>query len=262
MDLKNHQTTGRILDILELLAANTETGLRFSDIAAELHIPKSSLQPLIGTLQNRRYIAFLPSEQRYHLGEQIFSVGNCYTKRSDIIEQIKEVATRLSIRTDVTCFFGILSGNEVLYLLRINCPGNIQIYATTGARVLAHSTALGKSLLADLNLKELKKLFPEGLQKVTENTITDFNKLYKQILEINACGLSYECEESSPYIRCIASPVRYKGKVIAALSMSFPVFTKKDSDIPYMERQLQATIQEVEAIIQKNPEKWTYVSLT
>ena len=262
MELTKHNTTGRILDIFELLAEHNQEGMHFSEIARVLDIPKSSLQPLIATLHHRGYISFLTINQKYYLGEQLFCIGNCYTKRSDIIEQIKEAVTYLSIDENVTCFFGVLSGNKVLYLLRVNSPGNIQISAAPGYRIQAHCTAIGKALLADKKYDELDRLFPDGLAHVTQNTIIDLRKLYDQLQQVRLCGLSYEYEESSQFIRCVASPIRYRGKVIAAVSSAFPIFTKKDSDISVLEKNLMQTAKKIEDIISLNPEKWTYSPLS
>ena len=56
------------------------------------------------------------------------------------------------------------------------------------------------------------------------NTITDFNELYRQLLEIRKQGFAYEQEESNKNLRCIAVPVCIDGKVSAALSVSIPIF--------------------------------------
>ena len=47
----------------------------------------------------------------------------------------------------------------------------------------------------------------------------------KQIEEVRKTHRAYEAEESSPYVRCIAVPICNRiGNVIAALSVSFPIY--------------------------------------
>ena len=82
---------------------------------------------------------------------------------------------------------------------------------------------MGKALLADYQLPQLKALYYDGLYPLTEHTITDFRLLADQLAEIRASGFAYECEESTRGIRCIGVPLRKNGRVAAALSVAFPL---------------------------------------
>ena len=50
-----HRPTARVLNILELLAANQE-GLTLTEIAEAIDAPKSSILPLIHTMAQRKFI--------------------------------------------------------------------------------------------------------------------------------------------------------------------------------------------------------------
>ncbi len=123
-----------------------------------------------------------------------------------------------------TCHFGILSGGDVLYLAKVNSPQTIRMYSMTGRRLPAYSTAIGKALLRDCSPAQLRALYPEGLKALMPNTITDFDTLYGQLLEIRIQGFAYEKEESNENIRCIGVPICTDGRVSAAMSVSIPVF--------------------------------------
>ena len=53
--------------------------------------------------------------------------------------------------------------------------------------------------------------------------------LADQLAEIRASGFAYECEESTRGIRCIGVPLRKSGKVVAALSVAFPLERYSDA---------------------------------
>ena len=93
-----------------------------------------------------------------------------------------------------------------------------------GMRIPAYGTAIGKALLMDTEFLELKKLYPNGLKALTENTITDFTDLSNQLSEARLLGYTCEMEESTQYIRCFAVPIQKKGKVVAAISVAIPIF--------------------------------------
>ena len=96
-------------------------------------------------------------------------------------------------------------------------------------RAAACATGVGKALLADYQLPQLKALYYDGLYPLTEHTITDFRLLADQLAEIRASGFAYECEESTRGIRCIGVPLRKSGKVVAALSVAFPLERYSDA---------------------------------
>lgn len=88
----------------------------------------------------------------------------------------------------------------------------------------AYCTALGKCLLAHLDEEQLEEyLAEEELKPMTPNTITDIEKLRKQLKKIHKEGLAVDDEKFREGNTCIASPVRnYQGRVIAAVSVSIP----------------------------------------
>lgn len=54
----------------------------------------------------------------------------------------------------------------------------------------AYATGVGKALLADYQLPQLKALYYDGLYPLTEHTITDFRLLADQLAEIRASGFA------------------------------------------------------------------------
>ena len=252
---KNHQTTSRVLDILELLSNNNFQGLRFSEISRALNMPKSSLHPLLQTLADRKYVRFSENTQKYYFGEMLFHLGHAYVENSSLLEQIM---TRLVNRCGVSSFFGVLSGSKVLYLLAKSAPGNIHIVATPGRKVYANGTGVGKSLLSGYTRQELEQLFPEGLPSITEKTITDMDVLYAQLEAVRRTGFSYEREESSAYTRCIATPITYHGRIIASMSASFLDVERSREELDAIQESLKTAREETEKVICNNISSWIY----
>ena len=100
-----------------------------------------------------------------------------------------------------------------------------------GVRNPAHSCAVGKVLLSYSSDQGLDFLIKEkGLQKRTENTITDPDQLKEHLKSVRRQGYAIDDEENEKGIRCVAAPIRNeKGKTVAAISLSGPAFriTKK-----------------------------------
>jgi DNA-binding IclR family transcriptional regulator len=100
-----------------------------------------------------------------------------------------------------------------------------------GLRVPLHCSSVGKVLSAQLSDQQLHALIKEnGLEKRTENTIVDPEKLKHHLKVIRQQGYAIDNEENEKGIRCVGAPVfNQQGQVIAAISISGPAvrITKK-----------------------------------
>lgn len=143
---------------------------------------------------------------------------------TDSFENIVDIMHTVVEGCGETCHLGVLSKGDVLYLAKVNSPQAIRMFSMTGRRLPAYSTAIGKALLRDLEPEQLRELYPDGLKALLPNTVTDFDALYGQLLEIRKQGFAYEQEESNENIRCIAVPLCTGGRVTAAMSVAIPTF--------------------------------------
>lgn len=226
-DKNIHRSTSRVLDILELVADNPSK-FTLTDICTALNSPKSSLYPILYTLTARHYLA-IDGNAHYRIDCATHKIGNAYLSQMNFLDEVEKILTNLTNICLETSHFATLAGGEVFYLKKIDSPETIRMTSRVGITIPAYGTSLGKALLIDYELIDLKKLYPNGLKALTSNTITDFNVLIEQIHEARITGYTYEIEESTPYIRCFAVPIRQKSRVVAAISVAIPVFRYSDT---------------------------------
>ncbi len=250
-----HRTCSRILNILELVSLHDE-GMSFSEIITELDIPKGSLHPLIQTLVARKYLKYNDKTQKYLLGETLFILGNKYLSRVNILEQVKEKLTTLTNKTDETTYFGVLSGTDVLYLLKSESSNAIRITASVANKLPAYSTGFGKAILSQFNAEELKQLYPEGLKAITPYTITDINVLAEQSQKTRETGIAYEYQESTLGIRCIATPIYLDQKVVSGISIAIPIYRYDENKLDLFIRHMLETRNQIEQILELNKAQW------
>lgn len=226
-DKNIHRATSRVLDILELVADNPSQ-LTLTDICSRTSSPKSSLYPILYTLTARHYLA-LDSNSHYRIDYAAHKIGQAYLSQMDFLDNVEKILTDLTNICLETSHFATLADGEVLYLKKIDSPEFIRMTSRVGITLPAYGTSLGKALLMDYELNDLKKLYPNGLKPLTPHTITDFNVLMSQIHEARVSGYTYEIEESTPYIRCYAVPIRQNNRVVAAISVAIPIFRYTDT---------------------------------
>lgn len=113
---------------------------------------------------------------------------------------------------------GILKEGNVLYLEKIDADNQVQLKSFIGTSYPAYATSLGKALLVDKSKNELKKLYPQAFQKITEKTLNNIEELYQELKIIKKNKIALESGEMNPQIECMAIGIEHKGKIIAAIS--------------------------------------------
>lgn len=221
----SHKPTERVLNILNLLSINTD-GLTLTEISKAISVPKSTLYPILQTMTDMNYIQLGKDSFRYKLGISTFCIGSSYSQDEYMLEFVKPIMKEVVTEIEEICQMGILEGSNVLYVLKEEPKVglDIRIITRVGKRIPAYCTALGKALLSNSDIEEVKKLYPKGLIPYTENTITDFDVLNNQLSTIRIEHIAKEYEEITKGLCCYAVPLESNGNVVAALSVSIPSF--------------------------------------
>lgn len=222
MPQEQHRATARVLDILERLAAS-EAGLTLTELAQGLGAPKSSLFPIVHTLEERRYLRQDRGTGRYTMGPGALVLGETFNADGGL-EPIVQVMKNVVARCQETCQLGLLDRGSVLYVEKEDSTQTIRMISRVGNRLPANATAIGKALLSGLADEEVRALYADGLPRLTERTVTDMETLLAQLEAIRIKGIASEWEESNPQLACWAVPLRRRQQVFAALSVTVPLF--------------------------------------
>ena len=171
-----HRATSRVLDILEILSSSTG-GYTLTEIAKQIDAPKSSIFPIIHTLEERHYISMDSSNGKYSIGISAFAIGSTYVSSKSLLSHIHSAMNELVTVCNETCNMGVLNGSNVLYVAKIDSPQSLRLVTHVGIKMPANCTALGKALLTKTSFEDMKKIFPEKLSTCTKYSITDINIL-------------------------------------------------------------------------------------
>lgn len=217
------KSAARILAILGYLAE--KRGATFSQIVRDLNLPNSSVHQLLHTGVNSGFIETDPDTKRFTVGLRVWEVAKAYTGAEDLAALARPFMDELVDRTRETVQLARLSGLDNVYLAISESPHVMKLVSSVGSRLPAHTTGLGKVLLAGLSEAELTRRLDglHHLQKFTEHTISSVSQLRKVLDRTRRDGFAEDNEEYIIGCRCVAMPLRDKsGSVIAALSVSVP----------------------------------------
>lgn len=144
----------------------------------------------------------------------------------DIAQDARPHAEELQSRLRETVHMGVEDDDMAMYVLKIESEYTIRMYSRVGKRIPLYCTAIGKILFADMEeSKQYRLLDLLELVPYTRSTLVDKEKLKSELQLVARQGFSEDVEEYEEGVRCIAAPVRdYTGRVIAGLSVSWPLF--------------------------------------
>lgn len=200
-----------------------------SSLSKMIGIPPSSIQRILNTLKKWQIVEQNHGNLKYRLGVKLFEWGSLAFSEFEIRRIALPYMEKLSRKTRETVHLVILDKKEWegIYITKVDNVEimGLRLYTRIGMRLSLHCTAVGKVLLSGLSEEELSRFFKEKeLEKHTDNTITDKEKLREHLGEIKRCGYAVDDRENFPDIRCVAAPIRnHEGKIIAGISLSGPI---------------------------------------
>lgn len=250
--MEEHKPTLRVIHILEALR-NQPEGMTLTEISKNCEMPKGSISPIIHTLASCKFLRYDELSGKYSIGIRCYEIGNEYISQLNVSDEIREITKDIVGKCNETSHFAILDGRDVVYLIKQDSSEAIRMVSSIGKRIPAYSTAIGKALLSGYTDEAVRTLYADGLEKITENTVVDINVLCDQLEEIRHTKIAYESEESSMNITCIAVPVEKNGEVVAALSVSIPIFRATDEKKEQIKQVLLNGKQQIENLIRTLP---------
>ena len=198
--------------------------LGVTDLARRLNLFPSDVHRILTSLQVYGYVEQNPETKRYQLGTGLLRLGLTAFQRNVLQEKGRTILLRLSEQLNAATHLAMLDygEGEVFLVDQVDPPGNILLASRPGTTAGAHSTALGKTVMANADARTLERAFERGgLRKSTGNTITDPAILKKELQLIRQRGYAVDREESTEGACCIGFPLRNcTGAVIGAISAS------------------------------------------
>ena len=223
----------RAVDILNLFDSQTPE-LGTTEIARALGLHKSTTASLVSTLAANGFLGQNPETRKYRLGLKLVERAFAMLDQVEIRQIAYPCLQELRNQWNETVNLAILDGADVVYIERMLGTKALGMRSEVGRRAPAHSTALGKAILACWPITDVKTFVTwHGLPSVTPQTITDPDKFFAELDKVREQGYAVDDEENEIGGRCIAVPIfDHTGKAIAAISISAPTARLPMSDVP------------------------------
>ncbi len=225
MELGSKSSTfSKVLGVLKCFSIY-HSDLTFKEISAMVGVPDSTLYRYLQILEDECLLARDPDTGKYTIGMDVISLAGIALESMDIRRHAQPHMDELSLKLGANANLGTLYQGDLLHLafsVRVQVDSQ---YGILGRRSPAHTTAMGKSLLALLSEREVRKMIETyGWRPSTPYSIQDFDSLFEQLSAIRAQGYATDIKESGLYGCCLGAAIKKKGgQAIAAVSISTTV---------------------------------------
>jgi IclR family acetate operon transcriptional repressor len=208
---KTVQTFDRAVAILDAFTPNRPE-LGVSEIARITGLSRSTVHRLLSTLRRHELVQQVPGGRNYALGPHLQDVAKVVmTELRDKCEETVGLHTPLGPFTRT-----VLDQVESRQQLR-------RTYGEIGVPIPIYQGAPGKVLLSHADVELQERILAGKLEAATSRTITDPDKLRKELVRAKKNGFALSFEERIEGISTVAVPIsNHTGAVIAALSVTGP----------------------------------------
>lgn len=193
-------------------------------LAKRLEVPRATVYRLLMTLENLGFVKRSETGHEYRLGLGVLRLGFEYVASLDITELGQPILHRLAELINYPCNIAVLDERSVVYIARALPPTSLTSAMNIGARLPAHATVVGRILLQDKSLSDLKKLYPEErLSAYSPDTPSNVEQLYALLQQDKQQAYVMGEGYFEPAFSSVAAPIRSRStEIIAVLGVMVP----------------------------------------
>ncbi|WP_265919707.1 IclR family transcriptional regulator [Cupriavidus nantongensis] len=236
--------------------SSRERTLSAAELARRLKVPRSTVFRLLATLEMMGFVERTDGGREFRLGMAVLRLGFDYLASLELTELGRPLLDRLRDEIHYPCNLVVRDGRSIVYVAKSVASRPFASTVNVGTRLPAHATVLGRVLLEDLSLAELRALYPEErLEVYSESTPRTVEELYEMVQRDRQRGYVLHEGFFEASISTIAAPVRDRsGKVTAALGATIPAARIDPDQLDNMVEQVRRAAAELSRLLDYRPE--------
>jgi len=214
------QVINRALNILEVIANNTDKELGLAEIADEVELNHGTCANILKTLVNRGYVEQVSAKKGYKLGYMSYQLTNAKSYYTDLLNIAKSLMDELRDEINETVILSIIKNGKRILLYEAPGDHTLQIRTTPESTVYRATT--GRMILAHYSPKELDDII-EKAGMPTEKDWPEVKSKSDLIQLLNQIKTNeVEITSNANHVVGLATPIYKKGSVIASLGIYLP----------------------------------------
>jgi DNA-binding IclR family transcriptional regulator len=240
----------RVLSVLSVFG-QADGDLGVSEISRTLSLDKSVVHRILSALVEHGYVDRDPDTRRYQVGLQAWELGQRYSAVTHVTRVAQAPLERLVGELGGTGYLCRLDGMQIVYVAVADSSGALRVHVEVGNRAHAHTTAVGKAMLATLPADELRaRLDAAGpLPRRTPSTILEPAKLLEQVEQARRDGHATNRGEHNPGVGSVGVAIRDPAGAPLGVSVAFPMLEQFEGLWAKLPGSLKATVAEIDRLL-------------
>nr|WP_256667617.1 MULTISPECIES: IclR family transcriptional regulator C-terminal domain-containing protein [unclassified Pseudomonas] len=194
--------------VLEMFRSG-HASLGLTELAEHCAMTKSAAQRFTYTWCELGYLQKDERSRRYSLTHKALELGFLYLNSDPLISKVLPALTRIRERCSLTVNLSLLSGHDIVYVMRIPGAQQTVIEMLPGRRMPAWCTSAGRMLLAALPDERIRdSLAANPLEAFTPHTQVDPEMLFQHIVQARQQGYALASEQVLIGQIGVAAPIR------------------------------------------------------
>jgi DNA-binding IclR family transcriptional regulator len=211
----------KVMRVLECFSLH-DRALSLGEICQRTGFPKSTSHRLVASLREVGLLDQDRERDRYRLGVKLFELGSTVLGNMELHREARPFVDSLARLTGQAVHLAVFDGRHAVVIQRSD-PLRDGVPAAFIESAPVHCTSVGKAILAHQPAATIDRLIAEGLHRFTDATLTDGERLRRDLASVRARGYAVDDGEHQPGLRCVGAPIRdVSGRVLAAVSVSGP----------------------------------------
>jgi IclR family transcriptional regulator, acetate operon repressor len=203
-ELSGDTPTLRLFSLLELIASKDQL-FTLQGLVETTGMAKPTLHRMLQQLESAGLLIRENNGRHYGVGARMRRMAESLLLNDTHHGARHSVLRSLVEELGESCNLTTLSGNEIVYLDRVETLEPLRFTLHAGSRVPAHCSASGKIIMSQLAPAQRRRLLEAApLKKYTPNTVTDVDQIEEELKQVRRDGYAIDDQEFLPGLVCAA----------------------------------------------------------
>ncbi|PXY16530.1 IclR family transcriptional regulator [Prauserella muralis] len=212
----------RSMLILQALQQHGPLGL--ADLVSETGLSRSTCYYLVRTMAKAQLVESDEETRKYHLGIGLVELGSAATEQLGYLGVIKRYIFDLLEEMDATfVIYRRLDRGRVAIVDKVEPSHRLRVTVPLGTTLPIQGGSFGRCFLAYDHPTAVREILNAGLQRYTEQSITDVDRFLSEINGVRERGWALDREGFALGVSTVAAPMLRDGQpllVVGAVAMA------------------------------------------
>jgi DNA-binding IclR family transcriptional regulator len=215
-------------------------------VADRLGVARSTAHRVLAMLVYRDFAVQQP-DRSYRAGPVLELAAHSRSHTSRLREASLEPLRHLVDLVSESANVAIRVGDKVRFIASVECEQALKVGSREGMVFAAHTTSVGRLLLAELSHEDLKVVYAPERFAGKWDDLPDLSRLRDTLARVRRAGFAVNHNLSERGVVAVGVPVRApQGATIAAMSLSIPSSRYDPHQLPRFVSALQAAARLIE----------------